>query len=147
MSGVRSQVSGVTCQVSGVPCQVSHVIFLLLLVSEQLLKLVGGGYVINGAYSVKFFQEQLWFIDIKYWHTFHADQNLSVDLMHHWILLTNLQFLQNHYKKDHVYITFWSQLMSLLFIIIFFHYTLMKLGLLELDSHQVIYYYKVFFTN
>ena len=45
--------SDVTCHMSHVTCHVSHVFFLSFLFNE-VLKLVGGGSVINGAYPIKF---------------------------------------------------------------------------------------------
>ena len=47
MSGVRCQLIGVKCHMSGVAC---HVFF-----SHKVVKLVGGGSVINGAYPVYFY--------------------------------------------------------------------------------------------
>ena len=46
MSHVISHKSHVTCHVSHVTCHVSHVIFL-----DKMMKLIGGGSVINGAYA------------------------------------------------------------------------------------------------
>ena len=50
MSGVQCHMSGVMCQVSGVTCKVSGVMFFLVLFFYKVMKLFGGGSVINGAY-------------------------------------------------------------------------------------------------
>ena len=58
MSHVICQVSGVTCHVSGVLCHVSHCFCVCVCVcvfwgwGDKVLELVGGGSVINGAYTV-----------------------------------------------------------------------------------------------
>ena len=64
MSRVMCQVSRVTCHVSHVTCHVSHVtsffylfIFIFLIsffFPDKVVKLSGGGSVINGAYLVQF---------------------------------------------------------------------------------------------
>ena len=43
-------ISSVLCQVSGVRCQVSHAnVYIYFLFLDNVVKLVGGGSVINGA--------------------------------------------------------------------------------------------------
>ena len=46
---VMCHVSHVMCHMSGVAC---HIHFFLLLFSDKMLELVGGGSVINGAYPI-----------------------------------------------------------------------------------------------
>ena len=58
MSHVRCQVSGVRCHLSGVTCQVKYFIIFL----DKVMKIVGLGFVINGAYPVQF--KKLCFINI-----------------------------------------------------------------------------------
>ena len=48
VSGVSYQVSSVRCHMSGVTCQVK--LFMFFFYKE--VELVGGGFVINGAYHV-----------------------------------------------------------------------------------------------
>ena len=53
MSHVACHVSCVTCHISRVPCHVSHVTcHFFFLFFYKVLKLIGGGSVINGAYPV-----------------------------------------------------------------------------------------------
>ena len=52
-----SNVLHITCHVTSVTCHVSHVTchnFFIYFVLVKVLKLIGGGSVINGAYPVKF---------------------------------------------------------------------------------------------
>ena len=57
MSHFMCHVSCVTCHVSHVTCHMSHVLFLCF---EKVVELAGGGYVINGAYHVYFFNLIKW---------------------------------------------------------------------------------------
>ena len=59
MSHVTCHVSRVTCHVSRVTCHMSRVtchlfIFLLFFFLDKVVKLIGGGSVMNGAYPVQF---------------------------------------------------------------------------------------------
>ena len=55
VSCVMCHVSYVTCHVSHITCHMSHVtIFFFLFFSDKVVKLIGGGSVINGAYPVLF---------------------------------------------------------------------------------------------
>ena len=49
MPGVMCHLSRVRCRLSSVKCQVSGVIFFFI---DELGQLVGGGFVINGAYPI-----------------------------------------------------------------------------------------------
>ena len=52
VSHVRYHVSGVRCQVSGVTCHIKIYLFFFIFFFDNLVELVGGGSVINGAYLV-----------------------------------------------------------------------------------------------
>ena len=52
MSHVMCHVSRVTCHVSRVTCLMSHVRCHFFLFFDKVVKLIGGGYVINKAYPV-----------------------------------------------------------------------------------------------
>ena len=56
VSRVTCHVSHVMCHVSRVTCHVSHVTcnFFSFFFSDKVVKLIGGGSVINGAYPVQF---------------------------------------------------------------------------------------------
>ena len=53
MSHVKCHVSHVTCHMSHVTCQMSIILFIYFF--YKVVKLFGGGSVINGAYPVYFF--------------------------------------------------------------------------------------------
>ena len=46
---------GVTCQVSNITCQVSFFLVIFIKKNDKVVKVVGGGSVINASYPVKFF--------------------------------------------------------------------------------------------
>ena len=56
MSCVTCPVSRVTCHVSRVMCHMSQFFYFILFFFcfEKVLKIIGGGSVINGAYPIKF---------------------------------------------------------------------------------------------
>ena len=53
MSCVLCHVSCAICHVSRVPCHMSHVTFIIFF-ADNVVKVVGGGSVINGATSSSF---------------------------------------------------------------------------------------------
>ena len=82
VSHVTCHVSRVTYRMSHVTCHMSRVTFFFLFFSDQLVKLIGGGSVINGATPSSFVRKKknIWSIIFEYLfepkiHTLHFLQS------------------------------------------------------------------------
>ena len=105
MSLVMCHMSRVTCHISHVTCHVSHVrchmyfFFYLLLFfvffSNKVVKIIGGGSVIHGAYPVYFFVSHLKY---RLRFMFYQLPNRHISMKTDYPALYKLSFLAKHTK-------------------------------------------------